>query len=167
MKEAARERIRPSEQVTSSEGVRKVENFTSQSLQRKFVLRLSMCLVEYNRCERTNEVGMTQAIWTQSQVGRVTDITARLFPTSSRGYSDQKFPMTAEANVTVIFQDDKEEELGKRDHLALLSSLQRLGSKSLCKSCTGTLERRKWLGKRSMDLPIANCAWPTSLHSSL
>lgn len=68
----------------------------------------------------------------------MTDTTARLFPTSSRGYSDQKFPMTAEANVMVIFQDDKEEELEKRDHLALLSSLWMLRSKSLCNPCTGT-----------------------------
>lgn len=41
------------------------------------------------------------------------DITARLFSISSRGYSDQKLPTTAEANVTRIFQDDKKEELGK------------------------------------------------------
>lgn len=46
-----------------------------------------------------------QATWAQSQVASL--------PTSSRGYSGQKFPMTAEANVTLIFQDDKEEELGK------------------------------------------------------
>lgn len=54
------------------------------------------------------------------------DVTARLFSISSKGCSDQKFPMTAEANVTPIFQKAKEEELGKYRPIGFTSVLAKV-----------------------------------------
>lgn len=63
------------------------------------------------------------------------DTTARLFSIASKGCSHRKFPMTAEANVTPIFQKAEEEELGKYRSIGLLQSLQRF---HFCKPCPGT-----------------------------